>query len=443
MPTSRIHDLLLLESLVQIPFPQVQELTSLARRAKHMGASDLLPAEAAAKASLQQELHWLLQDTTQLNTELAAAAANLIVQLSAAVQGAAGPTAGVLDGVVLGRRASKCSSHIEGPPVVLTAGTAAVVAAGAAAAGSAGQPSCDGILDAAGTAAAAAAVCGTLPILQHGEQGSADIIACSIAAAEVVPHDSVNVPAAGEVAAVAASAETCGAETAAAAGEEAGAAAVLATAQDTAETLQEPEAAGASSSTTAQAASEASKESVTAAAGASSSTIEHAAAEASGGSAAVCADSQWELDELLLQYPLAAADLQQQLQQAYASLLQQTQQQLQAVSAQQQLHTAQCGSWSGDEHALFVWLRGQALQGLTGMPITAAAVGAGGGSRASTQVFRAQGSSSTSAGGIGSVNSRGAAGRGGKGCSKTSVLEYVSLRMPGKSKQQLDVHEAW
>jgi hypothetical protein len=66
------------------------------------------------------------------------------------------------------------------------------------------------------------------------------------------------------------------------------------------------------------------------------------------------------------------------------------------------------GGWPADEHALFVRLRQLAFK-------TAGSAGAGKG-----------GSSSSS-----------------RGCSRSAVLDKLCLMMPGKSKKQLQEHDAW
>lgn len=305
-----------------------------------MGTSDLLPAEAAAVASLQQELHWLSQDIQQQSTALAGAAQDLIRQLCAAVPGSAGGTAGLLDGVVAAQQAA-----------------------------AAGQPLPQLACEAQDGMAPAAAADAAAPAVAAPE---------AAAAGEAVAADDATTPAAVQ-----------------AIGPQAGEAAAAAA-------PNEPPAA-----------------------------------------ACVLHSTDWELDELLLQHPLAAPGLQQQLLAEYEDLLQRHRQQLQAVSAQQQLHAAQCGgSWSGDEHALFVWLRQQALQGLTSTSAGAAAAAAAGpalkrtGSQRSSMAGSAAQSPCSSRGGM-------AAGRQSQGCRRATVLEYVGLRMPGKSKQQLEAHEAW
>jgi hypothetical protein len=64
------------------------------------------------------------------------------------------------------------------------------------------------------------------------------------------------------------------------------------------------------------------------------------------------------------------------------------------------------GGWSADDHALFVRLRQLAYK-------TAGSAGA------------AKGSSSS------------------WGCSRSAVLDRLCLMMPGKSKKQLQAHDAW
>lgn len=158
-----------------------------------------------------------------------------------------------------------------------------------------------------------------------------------------------------------------------------------------------------------------------------------------------CAD--FELQQLLWQHPFAPSSLRHELLQAYSTLLQQHQQQLQESSAQQRMHAAQCCNWTGDQHALFVWLRAQALQGASAAvpPVkttTRAGSRAGGGGRpagslrAHASTGRGSSSSTTSSSGA-------AAGARSSGCSRASVLQYVGLRMPGKTWQELERHEDW
>jgi hypothetical protein len=69
------------------------------------------------------------------------------------------------------------------------------------------------------------------------------------------------------------------------------------------------------------------------------------------------------------------------------------------------------GGWPADEHALFVRLRQLAYK-------TAGSAGAG------------KGSSSSSS-------------SSGRGCSRSAVMDRLCLMMPGKSKKQLQEHDAW
>jgi hypothetical protein len=66
--------------------------------------------------------------------------------------------------------------------------------------------------------------------------------------------------------------------------------------------------------------------------------------------------------------------------------------------------SAATGGWSADDHALFVRLRQLAYK---------TAGGAGGSSSSS------------------------------RGCSRSAVLDRLCLMMPGKSKKQLQQHDAW
>jgi hypothetical protein len=349
---------------------QAQELISLAKRAVYMGhCSDLLPAEAAALASLRQELQWLLQDTQQQQTDLAAAAEGLIAELAAAVPGAAGASAGMLDGVCAVRRISIEAAGTGGQPTAMTA--AAHPTAG-------DQEPCNS--SSISSISSSDRVDGT-----QGEAGTLHTEGAGPSAACI--HAATHTSGAAEFPGPVAACLDLDAEPSAA-------------------SLQASAAAAAE------------------------------AAAAAGGSRS-CADG--ELQQLFLQHPLAPSSLQQQLQAGYTSLQQQHQQQLQEVSAQQRQHVGQClGSWSGDDHALFVWLRGQAVQAAATPTHTAVRGGGTSSTRGLTAGFRQHASTATSY-----SRSSSSARCGTGGCSSAAVMDYVALRMPGKTRQQLDDHEAW
>lgn len=150
-----------------------------------------------------------------------------------------------------------------------------------------------------------------------------------------------------------------------------------------------------------------------------------------------------DLQLLLTQHPLAPSTLQQQLLESYAELLQQYRQQLQDTLAQQRLHAGQCRSWTPDQHALFTFFRAQALQGLTrsdSAPHTAAAAAASSAAGCGMSRGRSRGATGcrSHVGFKGSSSSRGS-----QGCSKAYVVDYLAVRMPGKTKQQLAEHETW
>ena len=68
---SSLCGVVVLKGITCLTLSQVQELTSLSRRARHMGTSDLLPAEAAAIAFLRPKLtlcsHMLTMLVEQFN----------------------------------------------------------------------------------------------------------------------------------------------------------------------------------------------------------------------------------------------------------------------------------------------------------------------------------------------------------------------------------------
>lgn len=149
-----------------------------------------------------------------------------------------------------------------------------------------------------------------------------------------------------------------------------------------------------------------------------------------------------DLQLLLTQHPLALSTLQQQLLESYAELLRQHRQQLQDTSAQQRLHAGQCRSWTPDQHALFTFFRAQALQGLTRIDAAPHAAAAAASSAAGCGM--SGGRSRGAAGCRSHVGSKGSSSsRGAQGCSKASVVDFVAVRMPGKTKQQLAEHEKW
>jgi hypothetical protein len=171
-------------------------------------------------------------------------------------------------------------------------------------------------------------------------------------------------------------------------------------------------------------------------------------AQADAGVQAACEDSDLQL--LFTQHPLAPTTLQQQLQVAYAERLQQHRQQLQDNSAQQGMHAGQCRNWTPDQHALFTFFRAQAMQGLTRSDTATQAAAAA----SSVAGCGMSGGRSRGAGGSGrlyvafkasssSSSSSSSTGRGPQGCSKASVLDFLAVRMPGKTKQQLAEHDAW
>jgi hypothetical protein len=340
--------------------------------------SDLLPAEAAALASLRQELQWLLQDTQQQKADLAAAAEGLIAQLAAAVPGAAGVSAGMLDGVCAARRmSSEAAAAAAQPP----------------------QPQ-----PAAVTTSHSPAQTTTSAAPPPAE---CDQEPCSSSRVDSTPSRAGTLHTE-DAGLLAARTEHASGTTAAATGHLEPAAAC---------TLLDAELSAASAS---QAAA--------------------AVAQVSGSSSMSNADG--ELQQLFLQHPLAPGSLQQQLQASYAVLQQQHQQQLQEASAQQRLHVGRClGSWSGDDHALFVWLRSQAVAASSVSAHTAVRGGGTSSTRGLTAGFRQHAGTAPSYSSS-SGDSSSARGRTG-GCSTAAVLDFVVLRMPGKTKQQVEDHEAW
>lgn len=122
-------------------------------------------------------------------------------------------------------------------------------------------------------------------------------------------------------------------------------------------------------------------------------------------------------------------------------MLQRQQQQLQDCSAQQCLHAGQCADgssscWSADEHALFVWLRTQAAGTSPGQQQQAVRV-----SSSRSSIAHAHRTNS-STGSRSSIRSQGLF-KAAPCSTKSAVLDYVGLRMPGKTRQQLEAHEAW
>jgi hypothetical protein len=408
---------------------QVQDLCSLVKRAVYMGTSDLLPAEIAALASLQQEIQWLQQDTQQQNTELAAVAQALMTDLAAAVPSSAGASAAMLDGAVpsLRRRVSCDSAAAGAAAAAVTDGRIADLAAAVLDSSGAGAAMLDGGV--AGRVASDAAAAGAAAAYGQGAVDDQDAAAPSNWGSSAAMLHASGVERASSIAAAAAAVEAV---------EAASTTGCAGYAQNQQQLLEQPRPLASSSSNSS---------------GNNNSRPCSSAAGVATGSA-VCSTYP-ELEQLLYQHPLAPVPLQRQLLQAYTALQQQHQQQLQEVSSQQRLHTGQCTGWTPDQHALFVWFRTQALQGLTGNSAAAAAAAA----------VSAAGSSTTPPGGIsrgvthaGSSSAKGAAGfrasssssssrvgasRGVNGCTKGSVVEYLAVRMPGKSRQQLEAHDTW
>jgi len=475
-------------------------------------AADLLPSEAAALASLQQELQWLQQDVQQQNQGLAAAAQGLIAELTAAAPGSCGHCAGMLD-VVHARRLSQdpdpaagaaqaLASTAAAEPMAARSAAAVIVAAaaassngeqvqvsnclptvdtaGAAAAGLAGigagvtaaGPELAGRVDAAGTAGAAVQAAATVTQSAQGDQAAAAAAACS---STVCPSTRTSkcddasttepVTQSSNIRSYSSSRDVSNS----------GCSLDSSRGQCHGESASTEPAPGSSDTATGSSTGSSSTAPSTCCSAACSSSDSYecrsttslphlmeaqespqgkqvTAALPQGGSptmSAQCAD--FDLQQLLWQHPFAPSSLRHELLQAYSTLLQQHQQQLQASSAQQRMHAARCCSWTGDEHTLFVWLRAQALQDASAACPTVKTISrAGCGGRpagslrahASTGRGGSSGSSSSNA-----VSGSGAAGGAGNsrssGCSRSSVLQYVGLRMPGKTRQELERHEDW
>lgn len=148
-------------------------------------------------------------------------------------------------------------------------------------------------------------------------------------------------------------------------------------------------------------------------------------------------DADLELQQLLRQHPLVPGvgnTLHQQLLESYSTLQHQHQQQLQNISAQLRQHATRCSGWSADDHALFVWLRAQALQ---------QSAASAGGAVHSTSASSSCIISSRKCGGGRSGSSSSSGGSGSAAGKSAALVSYLAVRMPGKTKQQLEAHEAW